>query len=88
MAGGIGYHHDPEQAPLEHQETARQIHAANIATHTAELSRHGSDCGGLLTLLSLEGLQFDVGRTIGKAHEVLESLDALPDAPVLDVVKS
>lgn len=88
VAGGIGYHHDPEQAPLEHQETARQIHAANIATHTAELSRHGSDCGGLLTLLSLEGLQFDVGRTIGKAHEVLESLDALPDAPVLDVVKS
>ncbi len=87
VAGGIGYHHDPDQAPAEHQETARQIQAANIATHTAELSRRGNDCGGLLTLLSLEGLQFDVGRTIGKAHEVLESLDALPDAPVLDVVK-
>lgn len=88
VAGGIGYHHDPDQAPPEHQETARQVHAANIATHTAELSRQGSDCGGLLTLLGLEGIQFDVGRTIGKAHEVLESLDALPDAPVLDVVKS
>jgi len=88
VAGGIGFHHDPEQAPPEHQQTARQVHAANIATHTAELSRQGSDCGGLLTLLALEGIHFDVGRTIGKAHEVLESLDALPDAPVLDVVKS
>jgi len=90
IAGGIGYHHDPEQAPPEHQETARQIHAANIATHTAELSRQGSDCGGLLTLLALEGIQFDVGRTIGKAHEILESLDAQPDAatqPSLDLVQ-
>jgi HD-like signal output (HDOD) protein len=88
VAGGIGYHHDPDQAPLEHQGTARQIHAANIAAHTAELSRQGSDCGGLLTLLALEGIQFDVGRTIGKAHEVFESLDSLPDAPVLDLAKS
>ena len=88
VAGGIGYHHDPDQAPLEHQETARQIHAANIAAHTAELSRQGSDCGGLLTLLALEGVQFDVGRTIGKAHEVFESLDSLPDAPVLDLAKN
>ncbi len=87
VAGGIGYYHDPDQAPAEHQETARQVQAANIAAHTARLSRSGNDCGGLLTLLGLEGLQFDVGRTIGKAHEVLESLDALPDALVLDVVK-
>jgi hypothetical protein len=40
-------------------------------------------------LLSLEGIQFDVGRTIGKAHSILESLNLQPDAatqPALTVV--
>jgi len=89
VSGGIGFHHDPDKAPEEHTRIARQIQVANIATHTAELSRKGTDCGGLLTLLNVEGIQFDVGRTIGKAHEILESLDLQPDAatqPALTVV--
>jgi HD-like signal output (HDOD) protein len=80
VAGGIGYHHDPDQAPEDHVTIARQVQIANIAAHTAELSRKGTDCGGLLTLLEMDGIHFDVGRTIGKAHEILEGLDYLPDA--------
>ncbi len=87
VAGGIGYHHDPLQAPEEHRIVARQVQIANIATHTAELSRQGTDCGGLLTLLEMEGIQFDVGRTIGKAHEIMESLDYLPDTSAQPALK-
>jgi HD-like signal output (HDOD) protein len=80
VAAAIGYHHDPLQAPPRYQKAAMQVQVANISTHTAELSRQGMDCGGLLTLLHMEGLQFDVGRTIGKAHEVFGSLESQPDA--------
>ena len=45
VAAGIGFHHDPAQAPPEYLETARQVEVANIATHTAVLSRQGQDCG-------------------------------------------
>jgi HD-like signal output (HDOD) protein len=90
VAAGIGYHHDPLQAPAQYQECAMQVQVANIATHTAELSRLGRDCGGLLALLDLPGLNIDVARTIGKAHEVMDGLESQPDAaaqPVLDVVE-
>lgn len=90
VAAGIGFHHDPTQAPPQYQEVAMQVQVSNIATYTAEFSRHGQDCGGLLTLLAVEGLQFDVARTIGKAHEIMDGMEQLPDAanqPVLDVVE-
>jgi HD-like signal output (HDOD) protein len=90
VAAGIGFQHDPARAPPEYQEIAMQVQVSNIATYTAEFSRHGQDCGGLLTLLSLEGLDFDVARTIGKAHEIMDGLEQQPDAasqPVLDVVE-
>ena len=67
-----------------------QVQVSNIATYTAEFSRHGQDCGGLLTLLGLEGLQFDVARTIGKAHEIMDGMEQQPDAanqPVLGLVE-
>ncbi len=89
VAAGIGFHHDPAQAPPMYQATAMQVHVANIATHTAVLSRDGKDSGGLLALLALEGLRFDVARTIGKAHEILDGLELQPgigEVPVLDVV--
>ena len=85
VAAGIGFHHDPSQVPPEYLETARQVEVANIATHTAVLSRQGQDCGGLLALLNMDGPQFDVARTIGKAHEILDGLETQADAPVLDV---
>ena len=85
VAAGISFHHDPAQAPLQYLETARQVEVANIATHTAVLSRQGQDCGGLLALLNMGGEQFDVARTIGKAHEILDGLETQADAPVLDV---
>ena len=53
VAAGIGFHHDPAQAPPEYLETARQVEVANIATHTAVLSRQGQDCGGLMALLNM-----------------------------------
>ena len=90
VAAGIGFHHDPMRAPPDYQEVAMQVQVSNIATYTAEFSRHGQDCGGLLTLLGLEGLQFDVARTIGKAHEIMDGMEQQPDAasqPVLDVVE-
>lgn len=87
VAGGIGYHHDPDKAPPVFQPTARNIQIANIAAHTAALSRQGTDCGGLLALLEMEGIQIDVGRTIGKAHEILESLDYLPEAATQEPLK-
>jgi HD-like signal output (HDOD) protein len=90
VAAGIGYYHDPFQAPIQYQETAMQVQVANIATHTAQLSRLGQDCGGLLALLDLPGLNIDVARTIGKAHEVMDGLEAHPDPtdqPVLDVAE-
>ena len=88
VAAGIGFHHDPAQAPPEYLETARQVEVANIATHTAVLSRQGQDCGGLMALLNMGGPQFDVARTIGKAHEILDGLETQADAPVLDVAPS
>ncbi len=88
VAAGIGFHHDPSQAPAAYLQTARQVEVANIATHTAVLSRQGQDAGGLMVLLNLQGLQFDVARTIGKAHEILDGLENQVDAPVLDVAPS
>jgi len=85
VAAGIGFYLDPFKAPPQYQETALQVKVANIATHTAVLSRKGKDCGGLLELLNLEGIQFDVARTIGKAHEIFDGLEHQSDAPVLDV---
>jgi len=85
VAAGIGFYLDPFKAPPQYQETALQVQVANIATHTAVLSREGKDCGGLLELLNLEGIQFDVARTIGKAHEIFDGLENQSDAPVLDV---
>ena len=85
VAAGIGFHVDPSQAPAEYVETALQVQVANIATHTAVLSRQGTDCGGLMELLDIEGLQFDVARTIGKAHEIFDGLESQVEAPVLDV---
>ena len=67
-----------------------QVYVSNIATHTADLSRQGQDCGGLMTLLGVEGMEFDVARTIGKAHEIMDGMENQPDAgeqPVLDVVE-
>lgn len=89
VAAGIGFHHDPSAAPAQFHETAMQVQVANIATHTAVLSRQGEDCGGLLELLNLEGMNFDVARTIGKAHEIMDGLEqqqGAADQPVLDVV--
>ena len=85
VAAGIGFYLDPSKAPPEYFETALQVKVANIATHTAVLSREGKDCGGLMELLNLEGLQFDVARTIGKAHEIFDGLESQAEAPVLDV---
>ena len=89
VAAGIAFHHDPSQAPAQHLETALQVQVANIATHTAVLSRQGKDCGGLLELLKLEGIRFDVARTIGKAHEIMDGLEqqaGMSEPPALDVV--
>jgi HD-like signal output (HDOD) protein len=89
-AAGVGFYHRPESAPEAHVEIARQVQIANIATHTAKLSRQGQDCGGLLTLLEMQGVDFDVARTIGKAHEILDGMEQQPDVtdqPVLDVVE-
>jgi HD-like signal output (HDOD) protein len=89
-AAGVGFYHRPEMAPDEYQETAQQVQVASIATHTAQLSREGRDCGGLLTLLEMDGLEFDVARTIGKAHEIMDGMETQPDGadqPVLDVVE-
>jgi HD-like signal output (HDOD) protein len=89
-AAGIGFHHKPEDAPPEYFQTAMQVYVSNIATHTADLSRQGQDCGGLMTLLGVEGIEFDVARTIGKAHEIMDGLENQPDAgeqPILDVVE-
>jgi len=85
VAAGIGFYLDPAMAPAEYLATARQVQVANIATHTAALSRKGKDCGGLLELLNMEGIQFDVARTIGKAHEIYDGIETQADAPVLDV---
>ena len=57
---------------------------------TATLSREGQDCGGLMTLIEMKGMEFDVARTIGKAHEILDGMEQQADAadqPVLDVVE-
>ena len=89
-AAGVGFYHHPEQAPDAFIDTARQVQVANIATHTATLSREGHDCGGLMTLLEMKGMDFDVARTIGKAHEILDGMEQQADAadqPVLDVVE-
>lgn len=89
-AAGIGFHHKPEDAPPEYFQTAMQVYVSNIATHTADLSRQGQDCGGLMTLLGVEGMAFDVARTIGKAHEIMDGIENQPDAgeqPVLGVVE-
>ena len=89
-AAGVGFYNHPEQAPDPFRATARQVQVANIATHTATLSREGQDCGGLMTLLEFQGLEFDVARTIGKAHEILDGMEQQPDGadqPVLDVVE-
>ena len=91
VAAGIGFHHDPSQAPAQFLETALQVQVANIATHTAMLSREGQDCGGLLELLNLEGIHFDVARTIGKAHEIIDGIEqqaGQDEAPALGVVPS
>lgn len=89
-AAGVGFYNRPELAPDAFTATARQVQVANIATHTATLSRQGQDCGGLMTLLDLQGMEFDVARTIGKAHEILDGMEQQPDSadqPVLDVVE-
>ena len=41
-----------------------------------------------MALLNMGGPQFDVARTIGKAHEILDGLETQADAPVLDVAPS
>lgn len=74
IAAGIAFHHDPTQAPKDQQDIAWIVHAANIATHTAEEARRGQECGGMMALLEIDSFSLDVARTIEKAHSMFEQL--------------
>jgi HD-like signal output (HDOD) protein len=80
VSAGIAFHHDPSRAAADQQDIAWIVHAANVATHTAEKARNGQECGGMMALLEIDSFSFDVARTIEKAHSMFDQLN-LPGPP-------
>jgi len=76
VAGMVGYHHAPDQAPESLQRSALILNVADVVTHTADHYRNGKDCGGMLKLLDMDQIPFNPARCISKAQEVFARIDA------------
>ncbi len=71
VAGGVGFHHAPELAPVEARVVAETLWLADVAAHTAEQARAGRECGGLAAIESVESLSVAPAALIEKAHSLL-----------------
>jgi len=74
IQSAVGFHPDPSHAAPGAEELAIMVQVGQIAGHTVVANRRQRDCGGEEALERIDGVTFDLGKTLERANEALDGL--------------
>jgi len=80
VKAGIGFHHEPLEAPEEHRRLVRAVQVAHRVVHVVEQERLGIDFGGRELLCEMvSDFDFVPNEALQKAYTIFDEVEGEMD---------